>query len=154
VGTATFAAASFIFSGLMFGPDLDLKSKQYYRWGPLRWIWKPYQKLVPHHRHDLSHGLMTGLFFRMAYFTCILSLLWVGSLFALSYAGMGEVVKGAQESSASLFTWLGGQPTHFFLAILFGLWGGAALHTLADQAVSGYKQLSKGKRKASRSARR
>ena len=28
-----------LFGGLMFGPDLDIQSKQYTRWGPVRFIW-------------------------------------------------------------------------------------------------------------------
>ena len=36
---------SYIFSGLMFGPDLDIYSLQYKRWGIGRWIWLPYQYL-------------------------------------------------------------------------------------------------------------
>ncbi len=28
----------------MFGPDLDIYSVQFQRWGFLRWIWLPYQK--------------------------------------------------------------------------------------------------------------
>lgn len=35
----------FLFGGLMFGPDLDIYSRQYQRWGFLRFIWLPYQKI-------------------------------------------------------------------------------------------------------------
>src|SRR5262245_49038014 len=37
------ATGAMLFAGLMFGPDLDLHSRPYRRWGPLRFIWKPYQ---------------------------------------------------------------------------------------------------------------
>ncbi|MFN7929135.1 MAG: metal-binding protein [Blastocatellia bacterium] len=56
----TMAAATtvaMVFAGLMFGPDLDLDSKPYRRWGPLRFIWKPYQMALSH-RSRLSHGLV------------------------------------------------------------------------------------------------
>ncbi len=39
-------AGAFLFSGLMFGPDLDIYSVQYKRWGYLRWLWIPYQKAI------------------------------------------------------------------------------------------------------------
>ena len=37
-------SGAYLFSGLMFGPDLDLYSRQYQRWGCVRWIWIHYQK--------------------------------------------------------------------------------------------------------------
>jgi len=40
-------SGAFLFSGLMFGPDLDLHSVQYKRWGPLRLLWIPYQNSTP-----------------------------------------------------------------------------------------------------------
>jgi uncharacterized metal-binding protein len=32
--TSAIATVAMVFSGLMFGPDLDLNSKPYRRWGP------------------------------------------------------------------------------------------------------------------------
>lgn len=40
-----FVSGGFLFGGLMFSPDLDIYSIQYQRWGFLRWIWLPYQKV-------------------------------------------------------------------------------------------------------------
>ena len=61
----------FLFSGLMFGPDLDIYSLQYKRWGLLRWLWLPYQKILPH-RSLFSHGLFIGTAIRIFYLlTCI-----------------------------------------------------------------------------------
>lgn len=42
-------------STLFLSPDLDLYSRVYLRWGLLRWIWLPYQKLI-HHRSWISHS--------------------------------------------------------------------------------------------------
>jgi uncharacterized metal-binding protein len=42
------ATGAMLFAGLMFGPDLDLHSRPYRRWGPLRFIWKPYQVALSH----------------------------------------------------------------------------------------------------------
>jgi uncharacterized metal-binding protein len=59
-------AGSFLFSGLMFGPDLDIHSVQFNRWGMLRWIWRPYQAGL-HHRSWLSHGPIIGTVLRLLY---------------------------------------------------------------------------------------
>lgn len=59
-------AGGFFFSGLMFGPDLDIHSTQYKRWGILRWIWLPYRKLF-RHRSLFSHGLIIGTLIRVVY---------------------------------------------------------------------------------------
>ena len=58
--------SSFLFSGLMFGPDLDIHSKQFNRWGLLKPIWIPYQKILPH-RSWLSHGPLIGTVLRLLY---------------------------------------------------------------------------------------
>jgi uncharacterized metal-binding protein len=50
-----WVAGSFLFGGLMFGPDLDIHSNQSLRWGWLRWMWQPYRRAIPH-RSILSHG--------------------------------------------------------------------------------------------------
>lgn len=59
-------SGAFLFSGLMFGPDLDIYSIQYKRWGWLRVIWLPYRKVL-HHRSWLSHGPIIGTILRLLY---------------------------------------------------------------------------------------
>ena len=71
------AAAAHIVAGLYLSPDLDLVSKPYKRWGWLRWIWVPYQKLIPCHRHWLSHGVIVGSIVRLLYLAALLLPLWV-----------------------------------------------------------------------------
>ncbi|MGK7930617.1 MAG: metal-binding protein [Microcystaceae cyanobacterium] len=63
---ALIVSFAYLFSGLMFGPDLDIYSIQYKRWGLLRWIWNPYQKWITH-RSFLSHGLIVGTVIRLFY---------------------------------------------------------------------------------------
>ena len=48
-------SSGFLFGGFMFGPDLDIHSVQYRRWGWFRWIWLPYRGSM-RHRSILSHG--------------------------------------------------------------------------------------------------
>ncbi|MGB7275313.1 MAG: metal-binding protein, partial [Geitlerinemataceae cyanobacterium] len=67
-------AGGFLLGGLMFGPDLDIYSRQYQRWGVLRWIWLPYQKSL-HHRSLLSHGPLLGTTIRLVYFAIWVALL-------------------------------------------------------------------------------
>jgi uncharacterized metal-binding protein len=59
-------AGSFLFGGLMFGPDLDIHSNQSIRWGWLRWMWQPYRKTISH-RSILSHGPVIGTVGRLLY---------------------------------------------------------------------------------------
>ena len=61
----------FLFSGLMFGPDLDIYSAQYKRWGILRWIWLPYRRFF-HHRSLFSHGLIIDTLIRVLYLWLII----------------------------------------------------------------------------------
>ena len=74
----------FFFAGLMFGPDLDIYSIQFKRWGILRVIWLPYQKLL-RHRSWFSHGLIIGTIIRIVYL-----LLWLllGAILAIAIAQM------------------------------------------------------------------
>ena len=71
------AAAAHIVAGLYLSPDLDLVSKPYKRWGWLRWISVPYQKLIPCHRHWLSHGVIVGSVVRLLYLAALLLPMWV-----------------------------------------------------------------------------
>jgi len=38
----------YMFGGYMFSGDLDIKSREFRRWGYLKFIWIPYQKLFEH----------------------------------------------------------------------------------------------------------
>src|SRR5215210_3923716 len=87
--------ATMVFGGLMFGPDLDIQSRQYARWGPLRLLWWPYKTMLSH-RSRWSHSIMLGTFIRVIYFLAVITLLLAASLYirdAYVYhtqTGMGE----------------------------------------------------------------
>src|SRR5436305_9344184 len=68
VGLTLFGAT--LFSGLMLSPDLDLDSSIYRRWGPFRFLWWPYQKIMPH-RSVASHSLLLGPLLRILYFLVV-----------------------------------------------------------------------------------
>lgn len=63
---ATITTAN-LFGGLFLSPDLDCPSRPYYRWSVFRFLWVPYMKLIPHHRHFTSHGSIVGSFLRLSY---------------------------------------------------------------------------------------
>jgi uncharacterized metal-binding protein len=71
------ATASYYLAGMYLSPDLDLVSRPFKRWGFLRWLWLPYQRLIPRHRHWLSHGLVIGSIVRLLYLATLVSPLLV-----------------------------------------------------------------------------
>ena len=134
---------SFLVGGLMLGPDLDIHSIQYIRWGPLRWIWLPYQITIKH-RSRLSHGPIVGTALRVAYLA-----VWL-SLFMLVGMGLLNVLWDAQITWQTLrepFRLLFKQYLSEWLAILIGLEIGSISHSVSD--VFGSK-ISKKKRKRKR----
>ena len=59
--------AAYLFSGFYLSDDLDTRSVALRRWGPMGWLWYPYQRLVPH-RSWISHGVGIGPILRVVYF--------------------------------------------------------------------------------------
>lgn len=127
--------AGFLFAGLMFGPDLDVPSVQVRRWGPLRGIWTPYQRMF-RHRSRWTHGLFLGPAFRLLYLGAWLLLPLGGAWLLLQATGtdMEGMLARVTEVSAGLDLALLG-------FVLLGIWAGSASHTLADGAASGVKRL-------------
>src|SRR5437764_6049176 len=80
LSAAVIVGLSFLFGGLMFGPDLDTVSRQYSRWGPFRWLWFPYRSFFKH-RSRFSHGLLLGALLRVFYFAGVVTLV----VFATAY---------------------------------------------------------------------
>ena len=134
--TAAIVGAAFIFAGVMFGPDLDTKSKQYSRWGPLRAIWLPYRTIFPH-RSRWSHGLIFGTLFRVIYFLGVATLVSFAAFAVYGYfasdgiPGFANFVHGWE----SIGRMTGSSSTfELLLAICAGMWTGAASHTITDIA--------------------
>ncbi len=129
----------FLFSGLMFGPDLDIRSHQFLRWGWLRWLWLPYQKSL-RHRSFLSHGPFIGTAIRLLYLG---SWLMGCSLISTVFFGLlGQVELNLEAEIQGGLLWFA---NHFRegLAVYMGLELGAMSHYLADWVSSRYKQLKK-----------
>ncbi|MBW4677696.1 MAG: metal-binding protein [Desmonostoc geniculatum HA4340-LM1] len=82
--------SSYLLGGMYLSPDLDLRSKAYYRWGFLRYVWKPYQKLIPHRgrffrRNFLSHSPVIGTVLRVSYLAllCFVPIVLAGGINSL-----------------------------------------------------------------------
>lgn len=143
-------SSSYLFSGLMFGPDLDVYSHQYKRWGLLRWIWLPYRRSM-RHRSFWSHGPLVGTIVRIAYL-----LIWVG-LFSAVGILTGAIVAQftgitndgtslAQQWCSTSLGSIGHLPQQYpteAIAIAIGLELGAMSHALADWALSTYRRTLK-----------
>ena len=130
-----FVSGGFLFSGLMFGPDLDINSRQFQRWGWFRWLWRPYQTSL-NHRSFLSHGPIIGTALRLLYllnWSAVLAMLGliVDKLLGLDLSVLGLVI--------SLWRSLS-QHYQEVVALLVGLELGAMSHSLSDWSCSAYKR--------------
>jgi uncharacterized metal-binding protein len=65
------ASLSFLAGGLLLSPDLDTRSNPTRRWGPLRWLWWPYRRLLSH-RSLVSHTPLIGTAGRLLYLALVL----------------------------------------------------------------------------------
>lgn len=157
------AIAGHLFSGFMFGPDLDCRSDPYYRWRWLRYIWIPYRNLIPRHRSVLSHGFAIGTTLRVAYLFTIVAMITMGYfVIASAWATRSDLnlVSKAQDWQTLLqvlefvagnaiaawlkwLTWIkDGLVAHPVeaIALWVGLEIGAMSHYLADAIVSGWNR--------------
>jgi uncharacterized metal-binding protein len=133
LAVAVIATAAMLLGGLMFGPDLDVSSKQYKRWGPLRILWLPYQRAI-RHRSRVSHGILFGTAIRVVYFLAVVGLALTIAIavrdlyFGVAPPSVALAVSGAERVWAVVT----GVELRYHAATFAGLWIGAASHTLAD----------------------
>ncbi|MBD2667125.1 hypothetical protein B6N60_00224 [Richelia sinica FACHB-800] len=132
-------AGGFMFGGLMFGPDLDIYSRQFQRWGYLRWLWLPYQKSL-RHRSFLSHGPIIGTTLRVVYLTTALGIFLLVAFVIVTK--LGNVAWTWQDVGGSLGRSLFRYYGEFF-ALFVGLELGAMSHSLSDWGGSAYKRMQK-----------
>ena len=134
---ALILAGGFLFSGLMFGPDLDIYSVQYKRWGWFRWIWIPYRSVI-RHRSQLSHGLLIGTILRLLYISLIILIL-SGIIAAIAYFFGYVNLKSVIDSQKQFPIW-NAKYTQALLALIIGLELGAMSHSISDWIGSAYKR--------------
>jgi uncharacterized metal-binding protein len=133
---ALICGGGFLFSGLMFGPDLDIPSCQYRRWGWLRWLWLPYQKSL-RHRSLWSHGFLIGTVLRLIYLGCWLILLAAGA--GMLFKTLGYWRGDWAPLLAMLRRWLLAHPQEG-LALWLGLEAGAMSHSCSDWLGSTFRR--------------
>ncbi|MEB3286272.1 MAG: metal-binding protein [Vampirovibrionales bacterium] len=112
--------------GIFLSPDLDTRSTPFYRWGPFRFIWWPYQWAVKH-RSSLSHGLFVAPFFRLLYLTSACIVIYYAILWGIQKHGLFLDIN-ARASIIHFFKW---HPERFiYLGI--GIWLGSLFHVILD----------------------
>ena len=133
----------FFFAGLMFGPDLDIYSIQFKRWGILRGIWLPYQKLL-RHRSWLSHGLIIGTVIRIIYL-----LLWL-FLAGILVTAIAQMIWGFEWNWQRFILAMIKLVREVYwknaIALFIGLDLGAMSHSISDWISSASKKRRKPKR--------
>jgi uncharacterized metal-binding protein len=136
------ATVGLLLGGFMFGPDLDIASRQYRRWGPLRFLWLPYRWSM-RHRSRLSHGILFGTAIRVVYFLVVVALL-VTAAIAIRDVYLNQMpVTPALAAAGAERVWgvVSSIAIRYDIAAFAGLWLGAACHTLADIVGSTIKAL-------------
>lgn len=121
-------SGTYLFGGLMFGPDLDIHSVQFKRWGWFRWLWLPYQKSI-RHRSRLSHGFLIGTTLRILYLTSL------GLLLTMVGIAIAQLLLGFDWNwqAASQYAWeMVQQHRDRVGAAFLGLELGAMSHSCAD----------------------
>jgi uncharacterized metal-binding protein len=132
-------AGVFMFGGLMFGPDLDIYSRHYQRWGIFRFIWLPYQKSL-RHRSFLSHGPIIGTTLRVFYLSMVVS---VVVILILVVAEKLSNTTGNLHLFENNFIHIVSHYNIEFLFLFLGLELGAMSHSLSDWSNSAYKRFRK-----------
>lgn len=142
-GYTLLITGGFLFGGLMFGPDLDIRSVQSKRWGWLQWIWYPYRQGL-RHRSWLSHGFLAGTCLRLLY---LCGWMLLGALFVLEISnntGRTSITWGELKQSLYAIViqfWREG------LAFGIGIELGAMSHSISDWSVSSWKRQRRSRRK-------
>lgn len=134
------ALGAYLFSGFWLSDDLDTNSVSYKRWGAFRWLWWPYQKLVPH-RSWVSHGIGVGPLIRVLYFILMLWLVVRLVGWALIEFGI-RIDRNALLLDAwrGTWAWTLAHPTWAMWGLIGLVLGGVA-HSVADIVVSWAKRV-------------
>src|SRR2546423_7427071 len=138
IALAMVATCAMLFGGLMFGPDLDIQSRQYARWGVFRFLWLPYRKMF-RHRSRWSHGIIFGTLIRVLYFVAVLAIIVSVAVYlrAVLVHGVQPTFDDMAQAWRAIESGVKqGLGQHAVWAGLAGLWWGAASHTLTDVAWS------------------
>ncbi|NKF08019.1 metal-binding protein [Clostridium gasigenes] len=138
--------AVYIFGGYMFSGDVDIESVEFNRWGPLKVIWRLYQRLFSH-RSIFTHGFILGPAIRILYvygiYLIICALLYALDVINLSTSQLIKATALFMEENKQLS-----------FNIIVALFLGSGLHTLTDLIYSFFKKIFKGKKRPRRGKKR
>lgn len=140
VAHADFYSSSLVTAGTWVGgfllsPDLDTKSRPFYRWGPLRFVWWPYQWAI-RHRSPFSHGIGFAPWFRLFYISAVMVLLYFGLMWGLArMSGLPFSVAPIRQSILSFVN----QHLNQILLLGLGVWLGSLAHVLLDWLSSAFR---------------
>ena len=131
--------ATYLFAGYACAGDLDLDSREFRRWGLLRFIWLPYRTLVPH-RSWVSHGLLFGGLIRVLYLAAASTLLFWLTLWLYSRLGPHvDPTLAAEHGWSTLMAWARLYPELAGAALAGFVLAGTA-HSVADIIYSRLKR--------------
>ncbi|HEY9687205.1 MAG TPA: metal-binding protein [Coleofasciculaceae cyanobacterium] len=115
--------------GFLLSPDLDTRSRPFYRWGVFRFIWWPYQ-WVAKHRSGLSHGVILAPWLRLLYLSAVLIAIYTGLyLYLAQAAGLSADLHTPRQT---ILTFLKTH-LHDFLLLGAGIWLGSLIHIILDR---------------------
>lgn len=117
----------FVVGTFYLGPDLDIVSRPYNRWGFLKFIWKPYQKFFKH-RSIFTHGIILGDLIRFLYLFATLALPMILLIYILSGVNYFKTITSMLLFNSSV------------VAFLLGIVSSSAAHTITDFVSSRVKK--------------
>lgn len=122
---------SYLFSSLMFSPDLDLRhNRSRNNWGILGCVWLPYTKIFKH--RGLSHSLLFGTVTRLFYLCIMVAFAVLGAWAIQRYLLLTDWQVPSFQVDHFSYYWIG---------ILFvGLWLPNAIHIITDYVHSAWKR--------------
>lgn len=118
------------FGGIFLSPDLDIKSRPFYRWGPFRFIWWPYQWAIKH-RSSASHGLLFAPLFRLVYLSALCIIAYQG-LYNYLIINPGN---GAKREILNFFR----HHSDELVLLGIGICLGSLFHVILDTLSSGFR---------------
>ena len=136
---ALYFTGSYLFAGYACAGDLDLNSREYHRWGPLKCIWWPYRVCVPH-RSWVSHGLIMGGVLRIVYLLAVFTLIAACGFWTYGrFHGIEKARVVAIQQWASLDGFVLAHPVPIALS-LSGFILAGTVHSLSDLISTWFKR--------------
>lgn len=121
-----------------WSPDIDLKCKAYYRWGPLKLLLFPFVKLFSHRK--MSHHPILGPLVLSLYFTIVVAV--VNFVFMQLWVPIIQpVIDTAQSMHTQIMTLSPTKETVLILCIMYGcLWFACEVHYIIDYTMKGDRE--------------